>query len=149
MTLLEIYKTALDKAYGKPYIWGAEGPFSFDCSGLIRFIFKQTPILPPFDQTADDLYHYFLKEEDSVNARGLGSLAFFGSAMHIHHVGFCIDEYVMLNAAGGGPEITTVDKANDANARVKIEPISLRKNLLATIKPPYWRYGIETGFSNR
>lgn len=26
---------------GKPYVWGAEGPSSFDCSGLMTYIFKQ------------------------------------------------------------------------------------------------------------
>lgn len=33
----------VDLAYsqlGKPYVWGAEGPNSFDCSGLMTYIFK-------------------------------------------------------------------------------------------------------------
>jgi hypothetical protein len=26
---------------GRPYVWGAEGPRSFDCSGLTQFVFKE------------------------------------------------------------------------------------------------------------
>ena len=36
-------KVVVDLAYaqlGKPYVWGAEGPSSFDCSGLMTYIFK-------------------------------------------------------------------------------------------------------------
>ena len=28
------------KQLGKPYVWGAEGPNSFDCSGLIYYVYK-------------------------------------------------------------------------------------------------------------
>ena len=30
-----------EKQIGKPYIWGANGPSSFDCSGLTRYIYKE------------------------------------------------------------------------------------------------------------
>ena len=26
---------------GRPYVWGAEGPKSFDCSGLVQFVFQE------------------------------------------------------------------------------------------------------------
>ncbi|HMA46720.1 MAG TPA: NlpC/P60 family protein [Frankiaceae bacterium] len=26
---------------GKPYVWGAAGPYSFDCSGLVQYVFAQ------------------------------------------------------------------------------------------------------------
>jgi len=28
------------KQLGKPYVWGAEGPSSFDCSGLVYYVYK-------------------------------------------------------------------------------------------------------------
>ena len=28
------------KQIGKPYVWGAEGPNSFDCSGLVYYVYK-------------------------------------------------------------------------------------------------------------
>lgn len=30
----------LKQQVGKPYVWGANGPESFDCSGLVRYIYK-------------------------------------------------------------------------------------------------------------
>jgi len=36
-------KAVVDLAYaqlGKPYVWGANGPSSFDCSGLMTYVFK-------------------------------------------------------------------------------------------------------------
>jgi cell wall-associated NlpC family hydrolase len=32
---------------GKPYVWGTEGPKSFDCSGLIEYAFEQAGIKTP------------------------------------------------------------------------------------------------------
>ncbi|MGL5346210.1 MAG: SH3 domain-containing protein [Peptostreptococcaceae bacterium] len=32
---------------GKPYVWGAEGPSSFDCSGLTYYVYKQVGITLP------------------------------------------------------------------------------------------------------
>ena len=29
-----------NKQLGKPYVWGAEGPNSFDCSGLVYYVYK-------------------------------------------------------------------------------------------------------------
>ena len=32
---------------GKPYVWGAEGPNSFDCSGLVHYVYGQNGIKVP------------------------------------------------------------------------------------------------------
>jgi hypothetical protein len=32
---------------GRPYVWGAEGPSSFDCSGLVQYVFGKTGIELP------------------------------------------------------------------------------------------------------
>ena len=43
-------ETVVNLAYaqlGKPYVWGAEGPNSFDCSGLIHYIYKQVGVSMP------------------------------------------------------------------------------------------------------
>ena len=43
-------ETVVNLAYaqlGKPYVWGAEGPNSFDCSGLIHYVYKQAGVSMP------------------------------------------------------------------------------------------------------
>ncbi|WP_241249330.1 C40 family peptidase [Rhodococcus sp. X156] len=32
---------------GKPYVWGATGPSSFDCSGLVQYAYKQAGVSLP------------------------------------------------------------------------------------------------------
>lgn len=138
MTLVEAYKHALEEYFGKPYVWGAEGPLAYDCSGLVRCILGPFKVLPPTrDQSADDLYRWFL-DKSFLNVSGLGSLAFFGTPMNIVHIGFCIDEYSMINASGGGSHVKTIEVAKRVNASVKIEPIHYRSNLIAVLKPLYF-----------
>ncbi len=58
----EQIKTVGDKAVeaaagkiGSPYVWGASGPNSFDCSGLVQWAFKQAGLNLPrtsYDQAA-------------------------------------------------------------------------------------------------
>ncbi|GAA3094739.1 C40 family peptidase [Streptosporangium carneum] len=49
MTALQV-KTALTAAIGKlgrPYVWGAEGPDTFDCSGLVQWAYGQAGVKVP------------------------------------------------------------------------------------------------------
>lgn len=32
---------------GKPYVWGSEGPFSFDCSGLVYYVYRALGVRLP------------------------------------------------------------------------------------------------------
>lgn len=142
MTMNELYKKALS-FYGKPYIWGNNGPFAFDCSGLVQGILRSwsKDIIYPWDQTADELYLYFLGNGE-LNKRGTGALAFFGSTDKVTHVGWCMDDLIMINASGGSSEVTSLELAKVHNAYVKIEPIDMRKNLIAVIMPLYFGNGL-------
>ncbi|AEH09817.1 C40 family peptidase [Candidatus Protofrankia datiscae] len=71
------------KQAGKPYVWGAEGPRAFDCSGLVRYIYKQLGRSVP--RTANAQYN--ASQKLSKNARQPGDLIFFGRPGGIHHVG--------------------------------------------------------------
>ena len=42
----KILAAALSKV-GRPYVWGAAGPSTFDCSGLVQWSFRQAGILMP------------------------------------------------------------------------------------------------------
>ncbi|MGW5748978.1 C40 family peptidase [Amycolatopsis sp. NPDC003861] len=52
-------QTALNAALsklGKPYVWGATGPNSFDCSGLLLWAYKQAGITLPRNSAAQAQY---------------------------------------------------------------------------------------------
>lgn len=39
--------TMLKSELGKPYVWGAEGPNTFDCSGLVQYVYGHNGITLP------------------------------------------------------------------------------------------------------
>ena len=68
---------------GDPYVYGAEGPNAFDCSGLTEYSFGKAGIRLP--RTADEQYH-FVRHIKKRNIRR-GDLVFFhdggGSVYHV------------------------------------------------------------------
>ncbi|SNQ45551.1 putative NLP/P60 family protein (secreted protein) (Partial match) [Frankia canadensis] len=76
-----VYLASLNK--GKPYVWGAEGPYSFDCSGLVQYVFKQLGRSLP--RTAQGQYNVSTKVPQS--GKQPGDLIFYGTPGNIYHVG--------------------------------------------------------------
>ena len=123
---------------GKPYIWGADGPDAYDCSGLVQALLARIGLDPAGDQTADALYRWFSqpgKGSRIVGAPSLGCLVFYGTPRRIGHVAMCLDATTMIEAGGGGPEITSVEIAREHKAQVREERIDRRKDLVAVIAP--------------
>jgi cell wall-associated NlpC family hydrolase len=84
---------------GKPYVWGAAGPDSYDCSGLVEWAFAQEGISLP---------HYTGSQWDSgmhVSRDDLepGDLVFFFS--DISHVGIYIGNGLMVDAPSAGQDV--------------------------------------------
>lgn len=67
---------------GKPYVWEAEGPYAFDCSGLTQYVYKQLGRLLP--RTAQD--QYGATRHVSQFQKQPGDLIFFGGWGGIYHV---------------------------------------------------------------
>ena len=89
---------------GYPYIWGAAGPTSFDCSGLMMWAYQQVGISLP---------HFTVSQYNSgvhVSRSDLepGDLVFFGA--DISHVGIYVGNGLMLDAPNSG-------------ALVRVEPL--------------------------
>jgi len=82
---------------GKPYLWGAEGPNSFDCSGLVLWAFQQVGVnnLP---RTAAN--QAGMGRAVSSSELQPGDLVFFYSP--ISHVGIYSGEGKVLNAVQSG-----------------------------------------------
>ncbi|SNC60372.1 Cell wall-associated hydrolase, NlpC family [Kytococcus aerolatus] len=80
-----IYRKARAKE-GLPYVYGAEGPYAFDCSGLTQWAHKQYGLALP--RTAAQQY----RATRSIyrSSATLGDLLFIGNWSHASHVGFYV-----------------------------------------------------------
>jgi cell wall-associated NlpC family hydrolase len=81
---------------GKPYLWGAAGPYDYDCSGLVVWAYAQEGISLP---------HYtgsLWNDGEHISRNDLepGDLVFFGAS--IDHVGFYIGNGLMVDAPHTG-----------------------------------------------
>jgi NlpC/P60 family protein len=81
---------------GRPYVWGAEGPHSFDCSGLTQYVYREFGVELPrraINQSAVG---------DRVARLRRGDLIFFSSGPRestVSHVGIYEGGGVMIDAS--------------------------------------------------
>jgi len=83
---------------GKPYQWGAAGPNSFDCSGLVMEAYQAAGI--EFDHLAQD--QYWATSRVAISALQAGDLVFFGTPANISHVGIYVGSGQMVDAPHSG-----------------------------------------------
>ena len=73
----------------KPYIWGSEGPNSFDCSGLVYAAYKSAGLgWPNWDRLNSSLYFSYTKHVP-ISQLEPGDLLFYsykGTVNSIHHI---------------------------------------------------------------
>jgi peptidoglycan DL-endopeptidase CwlO len=84
---------------GDPYVWGAEGPNSFDCSGLVQWAFKQVGVTLPRSSTAQSQ----VGKPVSRGALRPGDLVFFYSP--VSHVGIYLGNNKVLHASEPGKPV--------------------------------------------
>jgi uncharacterized protein YycO len=72
---------------GKPWVYGATGPGSFDCSGLVIYAFKQTGNLGVIGngkfRSARAMYDYFRSKGKTSSSGRPGDLVVWGGGTHI------------------------------------------------------------------
>lgn len=91
---------------GKPYAWGGAGPNSFDCGGLVKYVYKQAVNVDlPMGTTNQEKYG----TEVNLNALQPGDLLFYGSRGATYHVGIYIGSNQMIHAPQPGQNVTSVD----------------------------------------
>jgi cell wall-associated NlpC family hydrolase len=91
---------------GKPYVWGAAGPNSYDCSGLTMWAYAQVGVSLPHSSRAQ----YGMGKSVSANALMPGDLLFYGSsAGSIHHVAMYIGDGMLVHASTTGTPVKTDD----------------------------------------
>jgi peptidoglycan DL-endopeptidase CwlO len=82
---------------GDPYVWGADGPDSFDCSGLTQYAWKAAGVSLTH-HTGDQW-----GEGRAVSSPRAGDLVFFYS--DVHHVGLYIGNGQMVHAPRAGKPV--------------------------------------------
>lgn len=100
----EILGTA-KKYLGVKYIWAANGPSAFDCSGFTKYIFKKNGIsLPRYSGHQANIG----KKVDFKNLQK-GDLVFFDTAKKftktVNHVGIFIGNNKFIHASSGGKKV--------------------------------------------
>jgi cell wall-associated NlpC family hydrolase len=98
---------------GEPYLWGAEGPSRWDCSGLMWGAYRSAGYFE-LPRVSRDQYQATKSQQVSPSALLPGDLLFFSSsridASKIHHVGMYIGGGKMVHAPTTGDvvKISTV-----------------------------------------
>jgi len=90
---------------GKPYQWGAEGPDSYDCSGLTLWAWAHAGVSLPHNSGMQ----YNATPRVPRNDWQPGDLLFFGSP--IHHVAMYIGNGQMVEAPYTGSKVRVVNAA--------------------------------------
>ncbi|MCK2215796.1 NlpC/P60 family protein [Actinomadura sp. ATCC 31491] len=99
---------------GKPYVWGANGPSAFDCSGLAYYVLNQAGI-----KIGDTTAAGYQASGKPVSTPQPGDLVFFGNPAS--HVGIYLGDGKMIHAPHPGASVTVGTVAADGR------PVSYRR----------------------
>ena len=105
------------KFEGYPYKMGTKGPNTFDCSGLVTYVYNHFGISLPHGTSyfAGDGYKKYGEKITSIDSMRAGDLVFFGSnSSNLSHVGIYLGNGVMINALNPnkGVKICCVNEAS-------------------------------------
>ncbi|MDQ1710275.1 MAG: peptidoglycan DL-endopeptidase CwlO [Frankiaceae bacterium] len=97
---------------GKPYVWAADGPGSFDCSGLTMYVWARAGDYLPHSSRAQ----FGQGQRVSRSELQPGDLVFFGSP--IHHVGIYVGggEYIAAPQTGDVVSVRSMGRGDYAGA---------------------------------
>jgi cell wall-associated NlpC family hydrolase len=87
---------------GKPYVWGAAGPDSFDCSGLTMWAWGKAGVSLPHNAASQQSMGTPVPQSQLAP----GDLVFFGSPAY--HVGMYIGNGMMVHAPTSGENVKVV-----------------------------------------
>jgi cell wall-associated NlpC family hydrolase len=105
--ILELYVSSVESLVGKPYVLGANGPDSYDCSSTVCFGIRQ--VYPGFnDYNAHQLFHLFTRSTTNTDR---GTLVFYDYTSDgiIDHVTTLTGDGNMIHPSSGSGEILDVD----------------------------------------
>ena len=102
--LREKFVSEAKKYVGSPYVLGAVGPDTFDCSGLVYYTARQS-LNKQMPRTAKALYNFCRLVPDKEKDKEVGDLLFFktNNTAPITHVGIYIGNNQFISAISDGP----------------------------------------------
>ena len=86
---------------GRPYVYGAAGPRSFDCSGFTRYVFATVGRYLPHNAAAQ----FALSHKIAKSAIRPGDLVFFVSYGYIYHVAIYAGHGLIWHAPHSGDHV--------------------------------------------
>ena len=106
-----------EKHLGKPYVWGAVGPDSFDCSGYTQYVFKQS-INFPLQRTAENQRQQLISSGKEISKNDMskwnpGDLMFFGNHGEAEHVAIYYGNGKVIHAIGDKVQINNYNSLID------------------------------------
>src|SRR5262245_23840245 len=81
LSLLTGLKSSIEKYLGRPYVWGASGSKSFDCSGFIWRVMSENGIL--LKRTTARKFYMMLPPARGDEKSRFGTLVFFDDLKHV------------------------------------------------------------------
>lgn len=104
--------TEAKKHLGKPYVWGATGPNTFDCSGFVYYVFKATGTYTGRRLTADGYKHTMKKLNASQAVPGdIVTMTKRGSS-RAHHIAIYIGNGEVIHAPRTG-DVVKISKVSN------------------------------------
>jgi cell wall-associated NlpC family hydrolase len=89
---------------GKPYVWGADGPSSFDCSGLTMFAWHAAGVSLPHNSWA---------QQDAIKAVPVDKMQPGDLVFYPGHVGIYIGHGQMIHAPHTGANVEVAPLQSD------------------------------------
>ena len=99
------------KQLGKPYVWGAEGPNSFDCSGIIYYVYKNAAGIT-LPRTSSDQYSAGVAVSRSNLKAGDLIFSSTDGTGNITHVAIYVGDGQMIHAPRNGKNVEKVSINN-------------------------------------
>ena len=115
---------------GCPYVWGAEGPNAFDCSGMVGYSYAQA-----LGVTLPRTSYWMCMEGEDVDFKDLhmGDLLFFtNSKGEVHHVAMYLAEGCYIESTTpGGVQVTALDERTPTFAKRMLKTASVKAEELS------------------
>lgn len=96
---------------GVPYVWAAEGPDSFDCSGFTMYVMNLNGISLPHQSGMQYTYGFSVEQNELI----AGDLVFFNSnnTEGVAHVGIYIGDGKFIHASSGRAYSVTISSLSE------------------------------------